>query len=292
MLINGAECEPFITSDHRTMVEHGDLIEKGIAALKRFLESERFVIGIEENKPDAIKSLTERFANDPAVEVMPLKSVYPQGAKQVLLYNVTGQAVEEGQRLASLGVIIINVTTLAKMALYLETGMPLVSRCVTVDGSAVREPKNLVAPVGTPISYLIEQAGGLKAEAGKILLGGPMMGVPVSDPDEPIVKATNAVLVFSEKDAVPPEPTACIHCGRCAAACPIGLNPTAYAKAMDVEDEAERLALLQKANIQLCIECGCCSYICPARRPLVQTNKEAKRFYKNAKAAEKNGGRK
>ena len=284
MLVNGAECEPFITSDHRTMLEHTDLIVKGVALLTRYLESEEFIIGIEKNKPDAIEKLTNAFADDPAVTVKPLKSVYPQGAKQVLLYNAAGLVVGEGQRLASLGYIIINVTTLAKMAYYMETGMPLVDRCVTVDGSAVKEPKNLVVPVGTPISYLIENCGGLKEEPGKVLYGGPMMGKPAYSLEQPVLKATNAIIILNRKDSQSLEPTPCIHCGRCVENCPLGLNPTAYAAALEVEDENERFELLDKGKVQMCMECGCCSYVCPAHRPLVQNNRDAKRFVRKVKA--------
>ena len=284
VIINGAECEPFITSDHRTMLEHTDLIVKGVALLKRYLESEEFIIGIEKNKPDAIEKLTNAFADDPAVTVKPLKSVYPQGAKQVLLYNAAGLVVGEGQRLASLGYIIINVTTLAKMAYYMETGMPLVDRCVTVDGSAVKEPKNLVVPVGTPISYLIENCGGLKEEPGKVLYGGPMMGKPAYSLEQPVLKATNAIIILNRKDSRSLEPTPCIHCGRCVENCPLGLNPTAYAAALEVEDENERFELLDKGKVQMCMECGCCSYVCPAHRPLVQNNRDAKRFVRKVKA--------
>ena len=201
VLINGAECEPFITSDHRTMVEHSDLVVKGVALLKEYLHSEEFILGIENNKPDAIAEMQRVFAGDPSVVVKPLKSVYPQGAKQVLLYNAAGLVVGEGQRLASLGYIIINVTSLAKMAEYIETGMPLVSRCLTVDGSAIKEPKNLEAPIGTRISYLVEACGGLKEEAGKVIFGGPMMGKTAYSMEQPIVKATNAIVVMNRKEA-------------------------------------------------------------------------------------------
>ena len=272
VLVNGAECEPFITSDHRTMLEHTDLIVKGVALLKRYLESEEFIIGIEKNKPDAIEKLTKAFADDPAVTVKPLKSVYPQGAKQVLLYNAAGLVVGEGQRLASLGYIIINVTTLAKMAYYMETGMPLVDRCVTVDGSAVKEPKNLVVPVGTPISYLIENCGGLKEEPGKVLYCGAMMGMAVPDLDLPVQKTTNATLAFNKADAHIPDPTACIRCGNCINHCPLKLAPKEIETAYRLKDPEK----LSKLKVNLCMECGCCSYICPAKRPLVQTNKLAK----------------
>ncbi len=291
VLINGAECEPYITSDHRTMLEHGDWIAKGIELLKEYLKSEEFIIGIEKNKPDAIEHLTALFANDSAVTVKPLDSVYPQGAKQVLLYNATGKVVGEGQRLASLGVIIINVTSLAKVAEFMETGMPLVEKCVTVDGSAVAEPKNLSVPIGTHIRDVIEAAGGFKADPGKVIYGGPMMGKTVSSLDAPILKATNAIVALNEKDAKKTDPSPCIHCGRCVAICPLSLNPTAYAKAMEVEDEDRRAEILSTEKVQLCMECGCCSYVCPAHRPLAETNSSAKRFIRSYNAAKKEGGR-
>ena len=238
VLINGAECEPFITSDHRVMLEHG-----------------------------------ERFANDPAVKVMPLDSVYPQGAKQVLLYNATGKVVGPGQRLASLGVIIINVTSLVKTAEYFTTGMPLVERIVTVEGSAVKEPKNLIVPIGCSIRDLVEACGGLKEEPGKILYGGAMMGKTVDTLDASV------------------KPSPCIHCGRCVAVCPLGLNPTAFARAMEMENEDERAALLQKEQVSLCMECGCCSYVCPAHRPLAENNSAARRFIRGWESAKKEGGK-
>lgn len=287
VLVNGAECEPYITSDHRMMVEHSDLIVKGVALLKEYLQAERFVIGIENNKPDAIAKLTAAFADDDAVEVRALPSIYPQGAKQVLLYNVTGKVVKGGQRLASLGVIIINVSSLAKMANYMETGMPLVDRIVTVDGSAVKEPKNLVVPIGTSVDYLVEQVGGLTCEPGKILIGGPMLGVALSALDEPIVKATNAILIMNQKEAQLSEPSACIRCGRCVANCPVSLNPAGLAKAFEKEDENERFRLLEAGSINQCIECACCAYVCPANKPLMELNKQAKRFVKKYKADHK-----
>ena len=291
VLINGAECEPFITSDHRTMLECGDLIQKGIELLKQFMGSEEYIIGIEKNKPDAIEQLNERFKDDPAVKVMPLGSVYPQGAKQVLLYNATGKVVGPGQRLASLGVIIINVTSLVKVAEYFATGMPLVERIVTVDGSAVREPKNLLVPIGASVRDLVEACGGLKEEPGKILFGGAMMGKTVDTLDASVLKATNAVIIMNRKDAERTAPSPCIHCGRCVAVCPLGLNPTAFARAMELEDEERRAAILQKEQVSLCMECGCCSYVCPAHRPLAENNSAARRFIRSWESAKKEGGK-
>ena len=289
MVINGAECEPYITSDHRTMLEKSDLIVKGVEYLKTYVHPKRFVIGIEDNKPDAIAEMKRVFADDPSVEVLSLECLYPQGAKQVLVYNATGKVAAEGQRLAALGVLIINITTLSKMAQYLTDGMPLVERCVTVDGSAVSQPKNIIVPIGTPASYLFEQAGGLKCAPGKVIIGGPMMGKAVDNIDSPVVKACSAVLAFDEKDAKALDPTACIRCGRCVSYCPIHLDPTSYAHAMELEDEDEKYKQLMDHKLKLCIECGCCSFVCPAHRPLMQINRDAKGFLRQYQNAKKEG---
>lgn len=278
ILINGAECEPYCTADNRTMVEDAEHIKQGIEILKRFAGSKEYVIGIEENKPEAIAHLTEVFKDDPAVIVKPLKSVYPQGAKQVLLWNATGKVVAAGQRLASLGVIITNVTTLAKMARFFETGMPLVDKCISVDGSAVKNPKNIIVPIGTSMEYCFEQCGGFKTQPGRVLDGGPMMGRAVASLDEPVVKATSALVAMNLKDSVVIEPTACLHCGKCVEACPLNLNPVEFARALDIDDEDEREAILKKEDVAQCMECGCCAYVCPAHRPLVANNRAGKKF--------------
>lgn len=278
ILINGAECEPYCTADNRTMVEDAEHIKQGIEILKRFAGSKEYVIGIEENKPEAIAHLTEVFKDDPAVIVKPLKSVYPQGAKQVLLWNATGKVVAAGQRLASLGVIITNVTTLAKMARFFETGMPLVDKCISVDGSAVRNPKNIIVPIGTSMEYCFEQCGGFKTQPGRVLDGGPMMGRAVASLDEPVVKATSALVAMDLKDSVVIEPSACLHCGKCVEACPLNLNPVEFARALDIDDEDEREAILKKEDVAQCMECGCCAYVCPAHRPLVANNRAGKKF--------------
>lgn len=278
ILINGAECEPYCTADNRTMVEDAEHIKQGIEILKRFAGSKEYVIGIEENKPEAIAHLTGVFKDDPAVIVKPLKSVYPQGAKQVLLWNATGKVVAAGQRLASLGVIITNVTTLAKMARFFETGMPLVDKCISVDGSAVKNPKNIIVPIGTSMEYCFEQCGGFKTQPGRVLDGGPMMGRAVASLDEPVVKATSALVAMDLKDSVVIEPTACLHCGKCVEACPLNLNPVEFARALDIDDEDEREAILKKEDVAQCMECGCCAYVCPAHRPLVANNRAGKKF--------------
>ena len=281
VLINGAECEPYCTADNRTMVEDADHIKSGIEILKKCVGAKEYIIGIEANKPEAISHLTEVFKDDSSVEVKTLESVYPQGAKQVLLWNATGKVVAAGQRLASLGVIITNVTTLAKMALYFETGMPLVDKCVSVDGSAVKNPSNIIVPIGTSFGYCLEACGGFKEEPRKVIEGGPMMGRTVASLDEPVVKATNGIVAMGEKEAILSEPSPCIHCGRCVEACPLNLNPVAFAKALSMEDEDEKEALLKREDVAQCMECGCCAFVCPAHRPLVANNREDKRFMRS-----------
>ena len=281
VLINGAECEPYCTADNRTMVEDADHIKSGIEILKKFVGAKEYIIGIEANKPEAISHLTEVFKDDSSVEVKTLESVYPQGAKQVLLWNATGKVVAAGQLLASLGVIITNVTTLAMMALYFETGMPLVDKCVSVDGSAVKNPSNIIVPIGTSFGYCLEACGGFKEEPRKVIEGGPMMGRTVASLDEPVVKATNGIVAMGEKEAILSEPSPCIHCGRCVEACPLNLNPVAFAKALSMEDEDEKEALLKREDVAQCMECGCCAFVCPAHRPLVANNREDKRFMRS-----------
>ena len=291
ILINGAECEPYITSDHRIMLEEGNMLKAGLELLNKYIGA-RCVICIEDNKQDAIDNLTKIFEGVDYVEIQPLPSIYPQGAKQVLLYNVTGKVVKGGQRMASLGVLITNVSSVTKMAEYMTTGMPLVERIVTVDGTAVREPKNVKAPIGTPISHIIEQAGGLKCEPAKVLIGGPMLGTAVSSLDQPIQKVANAVLAMDKREAVRLEPSVCIRCGRCMANCPVDLNLEGIAAAMELDNEDKKYTELKRLGVGQCIECACCSYVCPAHKPIMHTNNDARRFIKKYEAAHAEEGRK
>lgn len=272
VVINAAECEPYITSDTRTMLDKSDDIMSGIEAVKKYLQPNRFIIGIEKNKPGAIKKMQELASQSEGVEVKVLPSSYPQGGEKVLVFNTVGKIIPKGGLPLDVGVIVINVTTLAFIGSYLKTGMPLVNKCVTVDGSAVKEPKNVIAPIGMSIADVLEQSGGTKSEVAKALYGGPMMGLAVPSLDSPILKNTNAITAMDIKEATPPKTTPCIRCGACLNHCPLRLDPREIARAYklgSVED-------LQTLHVDLCMECGCCSYICPAHRPLVQTNKLAK----------------
>ena len=288
VVINAAECEPYITADTRTMLDNSDYVVKGIQLLLDYVNPDEIVIGVEKNKPEAIKKLSELLSDKGKVRIVSLPETYPQGAEKILIYNATGLVVPEGGLPSDVGCLVMNVTSLAFLAKYVETGMPLVEKCLTVDGSAIESPKNVIAPLGTSIKDIIEFTGNSTENIGKLLYGGPMMGVAVYNLDDPILKNTNALTAFNKNDSIIPKSYPCIHCGRCVAACPMGLNPTAYAKAMKVEDKNERADRLVAAKINLCMECGCCSFVCPSRRPLVETNRLAKADLRNTQAANKN----
>ena len=289
LVLNGAECEPYITSDTRTMLDDSEYIKKGIELIKSTSKISSVIIGIEKNKTECIEKLRAIFEGDSSVTVAEMPSRYPQGAEKILIYNTTGRAVPEGKLPSDVGVLVMNVTSIAFLAKYCETGMPLVEKCITVDGSAVESPKNIIAPVGTAIADVLSEVGVDIEKAGKILYGGPMMGIAVYSADDPVLKNTNALTVLDLKDAKPKKQTACIHCGRCAAYCPMGLLPTVFAKSMNVDAAEERAERLTSAKINLCIECGSCSFVCPAGRPLVETNRLAKadlREFNSKKAKE------
>ncbi len=287
LLLNGAECEPFITSDTRTMLEQHADIKRGVELLLEYSSIPRAIVGIERNKPECIEKMRQIFAQDERVSVSVLPDEYPQGAEKVLIFNTTGRVVPEGGLPSDVGILVMNVTSVAALARFVDTGMPLVKKCVTVDGSAIKSPCNLIVPVGTSVSDVIEAAGGFACEPGRVMFGGPMMGITMSSLDEPVLKNNNAVVALSKRDSKTPKRQNCIHCGRCVAACPMGLNPTVYSKALEVDEAAERIARYESAKLNLCIECGCCSYVCPSARPLVENNRLAKaqlREYNAAKA--------
>ena len=269
ILINGAECEPYITSDTRTMVDDAEHVFEGALLLKKYLKPKKIIICIERNKPEALAKMREISGGDggeSGLEVRELPSMYPQGERKVLVYNVTGRIVPEGGRLSDVGCTVLNCATIAVFARYIKHGTPLVSRVVTVDGSAVKHPANVIAPIGAPVRELFEYCGGLSEDVKKILLGGPMMGVSIPNTEMPVVKTTNSALAFRSKDSELPAPTACIRCGRCAANCPMKLMTFEIERAHALKNPE----LLKRYKVNLCIECGCCAYLCPAHRPLLQ----------------------
>ena len=284
VLINAAECEPYITSDHRMMLAHADLIDDGIEYMRKYMNEylgeATYKICIEKNKPDAIEVLKKKFADKPYVVIHELNAIYPQGAKQVMLYNATGRVAIAGKRFTSFGALIINVSTLSKMAEYLNTGMPLVERIVTVDGPAVKKPGNFIAPIGTSIRTLLELTETNLEAVGKVVIGGPMNGNATVSVDSPIVKVSNCILAFDEKTATLPEPSACIRCGRCMEKCPVDIHVAGVEAAASIKDEEKRAAALIDTGVRQCVDCGCCSYVCPAHRPLLAMNQDAKWWLK------------
>lgn len=276
LVINGAECEPYITSDNRCMQEDTDFILDGIRAVMQYLEIPRCVIGIEDNKPKEIKKLSAATMGMP-VEVKRLPETYPQGAEKVLIETCTGREVPFPGLPSDVGVVVLNVTSVAFIGKYLKTGMPLVTKRLTVDGDIVRNPGNVEVVIGTPIRELLAFCGGLTQVPGKVLYGGPMMGLCVADLDQPVLKNNNAILALSCKAAQPAKTTNCIHCGRCANACPLGLSSKEIVGAYLKRDTA----LLARLNADLCMSCGTCTFVCPAKRPLAQNIALAKLLMKN-----------
>ncbi len=276
LIINAAECEPYITSDYRECMENTEDVMQGIYLVKRVLGFQRVFIAVEKNKPLAIEKFLQmagdKYDTDDSVKVVRLSSKYPQGAEKVLIYNVTGRRLPIGKLPADVGCVVMNVTSIATLMRFIRTGMPLVSKRLTIDGSAIKEPKNVIVPIGTSVADVINFAGGFSEDPEKILYGGPMMGICIADINMPVLKQNNAIIAMSKAESDVNEPLPCIHCGRCAAACPMNLTPARIDTAMRSAD----VNALRALNPQYCIECGSCSYSCPSKRPLTQQMKLAK----------------
>ena len=270
LIINGAECEPYITADYREMIEHPEDIINGINLVKSKLGIKMAKLAIEANKPEAIKNFTEMAQKDDTIDIITLPSSYPQGAEKVIIYNSTGRIVNEGSLPADAGVIVMNVSSVAFLYRYCQTGMPLVTRRLTVDGNAVGEPKNVSAVIGTSFRDILEFCKTDIESLKKVIAGGPMMGMSVPDIDMPVVKTSNALLAFKSYDER--KTSACIRCGRCVNVCPLGLMPAEIDKAFRIKDVED----LKKLKVLLCMNCGSCTYVCPANRKLAETNQLAK----------------
>ena len=272
IIVNAAECEPYITSDDRLLRETPDRVIEGLRLLLRIFGLEKGYIGIEANKPEAIAVLKEKCPAGSNIEIRVLKTRYPQGAEKQLIQSITGRQVPPGGLPAAVGCGVFNASTCAAIYDAVYAGMPLVRRAVTVTGSAIKTPKNFLVPIGTPYTDLIAAADGFQTEPYKVLTGGPMMGLAQFDLSVPVIKGTNAITCFSQKDNQEVKVPHCIRCGRCVSVCPMHLMPLYLYQAERKDD----IDALNSRNISDCIECGSCAYICPARIPLVQSFKNAK----------------
>ena len=272
LIVNGAECEPYITSDHRVMLEHPKCILTGIKAAMKAVGAKNAFVGIESNKPDAIEKLKEIFSEVENINVVPVLAKYPQGSEKQMINAITGRQVPSGGLPSDVGVVVLNIDTVWAIADVINKGLPLIYRIVTLSGGAVKQPKNYLVRLGTPVKDIIETAGGFSQEPAKIILGGPMMGNAVYSTDVPIIKGTGAIIALTEKEIKSTEPTVCIRCAKCVDACPMHLQPLML-RAYSIKNDYEKL---KKFHILDCMECGACAYICPGRQNPVQYIRNAK----------------
>lgn len=274
IIVNGAECEPYLTSDYRRMVEQTDKLVKGLKIVLKIFPDAKGYFGIEDNKPEAIEALLKATENEDRIEVVPLKTKYPQGGERSMIYAVTGRKINSKMLPADVGCIVHNVDTIYAIYNAVYNGKPLIERIVTITGDAVRTPKNFQVRIGTSFRELIDAAGGFTTEPEKIISGGPMMGFSFFNIDVPVVKGSSSLLAFIKDDVSHEEPSACIRCGRCAAACPEHLLPMKLATLAGQNEPEE----FKKLGGMECVECGCCSYVCPAKRQVTQSVRSMKKL--------------
>lgn len=272
LIINGSECEPYLTSDYRLMLEKSDELVQGIRAALKLFPKAKAVIGIEDNKEDDFKLLTEKTNADDNISVYELKTKYPQGGERQLIYAVTGRKINSKMLPADMGCIVINVATCCAIYEAVYKSMPLIHKVMTITGEAANSPCNLDVPVGMSYSEVLEAAGGASEDTVKLLSGGPMMGFALSTLDVPVVKTSASIVAFSTDDVATLKTSACIHCGRCVGACPEMLVPQMMAKAV----KSNKFDSFAGLGGMECIECGCCTYVCPAKIPLTQLFKYGK----------------
>lgn len=274
VLVNGAECEPYLTSDYRRMLEQPEWIIGGLKCILKLFDNAKGYICIEDNKPDCIAKMTEMVKDEPKIEVRTLKTKYPQGAERCLIYAVSGREINSSMLPADAGCVVDNIDTVCAVYRAVMAGEPVMDRIVTVTGEAVSDPCNFKAKMGTSFADLLEAAGGLKQPAKKIISGGPMMGFAMFDYHVPVVKTSSAMLCMTEDDISEKESTACINCGRCVNACPARLVPSRLA----TYSEHGQAELFEKHHGMECVECGCCSFVCPAKRPLTQSMRSMRKM--------------
>ena len=265
LIINGVECEPYLTSDHRLMLEHGEELLVGIAILRKALGNPPAIIGIERNKPDAIANLTELAKGFEGITVQPLKVKYPQGGEKQLIEAITRREVPAGKLPIDVGAVVQNVGTAFAVYEAVQKNKPLIERVVTVTGPSLTNPVNVLARVGTPITRLLEFAGGMPEDTGKVISGGPMMGKALKNIAAPVTKGTSGVLVMPEPLALRPKEQQCIRCSKCTFGCPMGLEPYLLYK----QAQHALLEDMERDYVMSCIECGSCSFTCPAALPLL-----------------------
>ncbi|MFH1469042.1 MAG: electron transport complex subunit RsxC [Pseudomonadota bacterium] len=289
LVINGAECEPWLTCDHRLMLERSRAVAEGIKLVAAALEVGQALVGIEANKLDAVRALQaalRAMPGGPPVQVRPVRVKYPQGGEKMLIEALTGAQVPGGKLPLHIGVVVNNVGTMAALADWFLRGQPLIERVVTVSGPGIARPANLLVPLGTPVRAVLEACGGLPEDARMVIMGGPMMGQPLASVDVPVVKGTSGLLVFREGDLSSPEELACIRCGRCLEACACFLNPSTLGRLA----RKERWEDMRALNLLDCMECGACSWACPSRIPLVQQFRVAKAQLRRIDALKKQRG--
>lgn len=283
IIVNGAECEPYLTSDYRVMLENPEQIIKGLKVMLQLFENAKGVIGIENNKPDAIAKMQEMVKDEPRIEVCPLKTKYPQGGERTLIYAITKRKINSTMLPADVGCIVDNVDTVKAIYQAVCETTPLLYRIVTVTGEAIANPLNLKVRIGTNYQELFDAAGGFKEEPLKVISGGPMMGQALFDLNLPVTKTSSALTCLTRDEVAELAPSACIRCGRCVSVCPGHIVPQKIYEA----SEQRNLALFEKLDGMECCECGCCAFICPAKRPLTQAFKAMKLEVRAAAQAKK-----
>jgi Na+-translocating ferredoxin:NAD+ oxidoreductase subunit C len=281
LIINAAECEPFLTADQRIMLEYPEPVVTGILILMKILGVDKAVIGIEDNKTGAIKTLTKAAAGKP-IKVMPIRTKYPQGCEKMLIKTLLNREVPSGKLPMSVGVVVQNVGTALAVGDAVKNGVPMIERVVTVSGSAVKEPKNLKLRIGTTFADAVAQCGGLTIPPQKIIMGGPFMGVAQHTLDVPVIKGTNGILAFTTEDVNEGPEAPCIRCGQCVRTCPCGLNPSMLGILGERSLVDESINLYHLPD---CVECGCCTYVCPANRKLVHYIRYSKKLAAQKKEA-------
>jgi Na+-translocating ferredoxin:NAD+ oxidoreductase subunit C len=265
-ILNGCECEPYLTRDYRIMLERPGDVLSGLRLMMKTVHCEKAVIAIEDNKPLAGEAMRKAAVNDENISVMMLKTLYPQGAEKMLVQAVTGRRVPPGKLPFQLGIVVVNSGTAASVHDAVYHGLPAISAAITVSGRGIRRPANLLVPVGTPFRAVLDYCGGMNEDAVRVVSGGPMMGIAQYDLDAPVLKATSGILVLTEKELSHQKETACLKCGQCVEYCPMGLSPTLLVRLIQ-SHHMERAA---HTGITQCMECGSCAYTCPAHIPLVQ----------------------